>query len=159
MIISSTSLLFESESLTSIAAFLLTSDCAFLYWWFSATFGDGTRITGLPTTHNSEIAIAPALETIISAAWYANSIFLINVWVVIPLTFKSLTSFTAKSEYDSPVCQIIFKLFSLNFSKPFAIVSLIVFAPKLPPITNIVLNSLFKLNNLFISCLITYHML
>ena len=32
------------------------------------TFGDGTNITGLPTRHNSEIAIAPAREIIKSAA-------------------------------------------------------------------------------------------
>ena len=41
-----------SQSFTYTAASLLTNAMAFLVWWSSATFGLGTRITGLPMRQN-----------------------------------------------------------------------------------------------------------
>ena len=75
----------------NIAAFLFTKVLAFLYWWFSATFGEGMKITGLPTIHNSEIELAPALEIIISASAYAKLISSIKActWTF-SLLFKCL---------------------------------------------------------------------
>jgi hypothetical protein len=52
-------------------------------------------MTGFPITHNSDMAIAPALEIIISAALYAVSIFLINEKVLIPSVPNSLTALIA----------------------------------------------------------------
>ena len=39
---------------------------AFFVWWSATTLGEGTKITAFFTTHNSEIAKAPALEITIS---------------------------------------------------------------------------------------------
>lgn len=49
-----------SESLTYRAAPLLTKASAFLVWWSSATFGEGTSMTGFCSRQNSEIDPAPA---------------------------------------------------------------------------------------------------
>src|SRR6478672_1278077 len=44
----------SSASFNINAPPLSTMALAFLVWWSSATFGDGMKITGLPTKHNSD---------------------------------------------------------------------------------------------------------
>ena len=56
-----------SVSLSKSAAFWSAMAWAFLVWWSSATLGEGTKITGLPTTASSLTELAPAREIITSA--------------------------------------------------------------------------------------------
>ena len=58
--------IFNFFSVTTMAAFRLANAIALWNWWFSATFGEGIKIAGLPTQLSSDSVAAPALEIIIS---------------------------------------------------------------------------------------------
>ena len=67
-----------SASVTMMAASRLARARAFFVWWSSATFGEGTKMEGLPSNCNSLMLLAPAREITRSAARYAISILLMN---------------------------------------------------------------------------------
>ena len=65
-----------SASLTSTAASFLTNAMALCVWWSSATLGEGTRMAGLPSRHNSLMLLAPAREMTKSANAYRSGMLL-----------------------------------------------------------------------------------
>ena len=144
----------RSRSGTTAAHPAWESARAFLVWWSSATFGDGTSIAGVAVATSSAHVIAPALATTRSLAPYAASISSMNGttdslgnlharpstahFTSGPRGIFSATAATLRSYPSAPVCHTTHRLSCVARSSGMARAAarLIAEAPRDPPRIN-----------------------